>query len=73
MNCAALTFPAVKVTMGRKIMLSLASGIFEQTAASTAMTAPDCGTNAAASHNCPSLVLSFKSDFSKYLTAPNDG
>lgn len=38
---ASLTFPAVRVTMGRKIMPSLASGTFAQTAASTAMTAPD--------------------------------
>lgn len=40
---ASLTLPAVKVTMGRKIMPSLASGTFAQTAASTAMTAPDYG------------------------------
>lgn len=44
-NFASLTFPAVKVTMGRKIMPSLASGTFTQTAASTAMTAPDYGTD----------------------------
>lgn len=36
-----LTLPAVKVTMGRKMMPSLASGTFAQTAASTAITAPD--------------------------------
>lgn len=36
-----LTFAAVKVNIGRKIMASLASGIFVQTAASTVMMAPD--------------------------------
>lgn len=41
-NCETRTFPAVKVTIGRKMMPSLASGTFVQTAASTAMTAPDC-------------------------------
>lgn len=40
-----LTLPAEKVTIGRKIMPNLASGTFVQTAASTAMTAPDCGQN----------------------------
>lgn len=39
--CVQLTFPAVKVNMGRKIMPSLASGTFAQTAAKTAITAPD--------------------------------
>lgn len=43
--CVSLTFPAEKVTMGRKIMPSLASGSFAQTAANTAMTAPDFGSN----------------------------
>lgn len=38
-----LTFPAVNVTMGRKMMPSLASGTFAHTAAKTAMTAPDYG------------------------------
>lgn len=36
-----LTLPAEKVTIGRKMMPSLASGTFAQTAASTAITAPD--------------------------------
>lgn len=36
-----LTLAAVKVNMGRKIMDSLASGIWVQTAARTAMIAPD--------------------------------
>lgn len=36
-----LTLEAVKVNMGRKMMDSLASGIWVQTAASTAMMAPD--------------------------------
>lgn len=36
-----LTLPAEKVTMGKKMMPSLASGTFVQTAASTAITAPD--------------------------------
>lgn len=36
-----LTLAAVKVNMGRKMMASLASGILVQTAASTAMMAPD--------------------------------
>lgn len=36
-----LTFPAVKVYMGRKMMASLASGILVQTAARTVMMAPD--------------------------------
>lgn len=36
-----LTLPAEKVTMGRKMMPSFASGTFVQTAASTAITAPD--------------------------------
>lgn len=38
-----LTFPALNVNMGRKIIPNLASGTFAQTAARTAMTAPDCG------------------------------
>lgn len=36
-----LTLEAVKVNMGRKMMDSLASGILVQTAARTAMMAPD--------------------------------
>lgn len=36
-----LTLPAEKVTIGRKMMPSFASGTFVQTAASTAITAPD--------------------------------
>ena len=36
-----LTFPAVNVIMGRRMMPSLASGTLVQTAASTVITAPD--------------------------------
>lgn len=39
---AILTFPAVKVNMGRKIMASLPSGTLVQTAANTVIMAPDC-------------------------------
>lgn len=37
-----LTFAAVKVNIGRKMMASLASGILVQTVAKMVMMAPDC-------------------------------
>ena len=40
-----LTFPAVNVTMGRRMMPSFASGTLAQTAASTVITAPDWRSN----------------------------
>lgn len=57
-------------------MPSLASGTFAQTAARTAMTAPDYGSNKRQVKRLRLLYLfcvKLYEDFSKYLTAPNDG
>lgn len=81
MRCSAyehvsLTFPAVKVNMGRRIIPSLASGTFAQTAASTAITAPDYGDKKIQNKDkayCSSSFVEVYDDINRYLTAPNDG
>ena len=59
-------------------MPSLASGSFAQTAARAAMTAPDYRSHKKMDENTRIIVFFFicvkqYQDFSKFLTAPNDG
>ena len=44
-HITSLTLPAVKLTMGSRMIPSLASGILVQTAARTVMMAPDWKSN----------------------------